>query len=144
MSTVSEAFRTIYQSHSWGGKSKSGPGSDPNSTRRYRRALARFMRKNRVRSVVDLGCGDWASSRLIDWSGIDYLGLDAVPEVVERNQRAFGRTGIRFEVAECRRPTHCQRPIWRSARKFFSTCQARRRTILKKLTSFRVGDSGER
>jgi SAM-dependent methyltransferase len=100
MSTVSEAFRTIYERHTWGGKSKSGPGSDPSSTRHYRRALARFMRKNRVRSVVDLGCGDWASSRLIDWSGIDYLGLDAVPEVVERNRRAFGRPGIRFEVAD--------------------------------------------
>jgi SAM-dependent methyltransferase len=100
MSTVSEAFRTIYERHSWGGKSKSGPGSDPNSTRHFRRALARFMREHKVRSVVDLGCGDWASSRLIDWSGIDYLGLDAVPEVVERNQRAFRRPGIRFAVAD--------------------------------------------
>ncbi len=100
MSTVTEAFRTIYERHSWGGISKSGPGSDPTSTAQYRRVLARFLREHNIRSVVDLGCGDWASSRLIDWSGIDYLGLDAVPEVVERNQRAFGRPGIRFEQAD--------------------------------------------
>jgi SAM-dependent methyltransferase len=100
MSAVSDVFRTIYRDHSWGGGSKSGPGSDPVSTRRYRHFLERFLRERRVRSVVDLGCGDWASSRLIDWSGTDYLGLDVVPEVIARNRREYGRSGIRFEVTD--------------------------------------------
>jgi SAM-dependent methyltransferase len=36
-----------------------------------------------VRSVLDVGCGDWQFSRLIDWSGLDrYLGIDLVDEVI--------------------------------------------------------------
>jgi SAM-dependent methyltransferase len=96
MTAIAEAFQTIYREHSWRGRSKSGPGSDPRSTAQYRRFLARFLKKNAVRSVVDLGCGDWASSQLIDWSGVDYLGLDVVPTVIEENQRKFGRPGVRF------------------------------------------------
>jgi SAM-dependent methyltransferase len=100
MSTAHKAFQSIYRDHSWGGASKSGPGSDPELTRRYRYFLGGFLRARNVRRVVDLGCGDWASSRLIDWSGIDYLGLDVVPEIIEQNQRKFARPGIRFAVTD--------------------------------------------
>jgi SAM-dependent methyltransferase len=99
--TTTEAFRSIYRNSTWAfGQSKSGPGSDPKPTRRFRRFLAGFLRQRDVRSVVDLGCGDWTSTRLIDWSGIDYLGLDVVPEVVQANRQRHARPGIRFDVAD--------------------------------------------
>ena len=47
---------------------------------------------------MDLGCGDWASSRLVDWSGIDYLGLDVVPVAIEHCRTHYRRPGVRFEV----------------------------------------------
>jgi SAM-dependent methyltransferase len=100
MTATTEAFRTIYCTHAWPGQSKSGAGSDPGLTRRYRRFLADFFRRRGIRSVVDLGCGDWTSTRLIDWSGIDYLGLDVVPEAVEDNRERYGRPGIRFAVMD--------------------------------------------
>jgi SAM-dependent methyltransferase len=94
------SFGKIYEQHSWKGDSKSGPGSDQSRTVQYRAALQHFMRAHQVKSVVDLGCGDWASSRLIDWSGIDYLGIDVVPDVIEANRRKFGAAGIRFETID--------------------------------------------
>jgi SAM-dependent methyltransferase len=100
MSTIGGIFEGIYKGHTWGGStSRSGPGSDPSATRKFRRFLERFLRDRNVKSVVDLGCGDWTSTRLINWSGVDYLGVDIVPDLVERNRKEFGRPGVRFAVS---------------------------------------------
>jgi 2-polyprenyl-3-methyl-5-hydroxy-6-metoxy-1,4-benzoquinol methylase len=62
--------------------------------------LQAFLRDNAVRSVVDVGCGDWQFSRLIDCSGLDYRGFDVVPAVIEAHRAAFGREGVRFDLLE--------------------------------------------
>lgn len=66
--------------------------------------LQRFLHDYEIRSVVDLGCGDWQFSRLIDWSGVDYLGLDVVEFVVDTNREQFATDSIRFEVATVGEP----------------------------------------
>lgn len=58
------------------------------------------MRRRHIRSVVDLGCGDWQFSRYIDWSDMTYVGVEVVPSVVERNQHEFGNSNIRFQIFE--------------------------------------------
>jgi SAM-dependent methyltransferase len=93
----SATFRGIYRDNEWG--YGSGVGSLPLNNVRYMEFVQGFMRRNAVSSVVDLGCGDWQFSQFIDWTGVDYTGLDVVPEVVERNRARFGREGVRFEVA---------------------------------------------
>ena len=45
--------------------------------------------------MLDIGCGDWQFSRHIDWTGIDYLGVD-VSAVVLANTKTFTRPGIAF------------------------------------------------
>ncbi len=97
------AFRAIYRSRDWKGQSSSGPGSDPVRTEAFRRFLGAFIRTHSVSSVVDIGCGDWASMRLVDWSSIDYLGRDVVPEVIAMNQEKYQRDSIRFEVLDATR-----------------------------------------
>lgn len=61
---------------------ESGSGSDPINALPYMMTLQTFLVKNNIKSVVDLGCGDWQFSRYIDWDGIDYTGIDCVPEVI--------------------------------------------------------------
>lgn len=90
------AFEAIYREDRW--SNGSGPGSHPDNTIEYRAVLARFMEANGIRTVTDLGCGDWQFSRWVDWSRVDYLGLDIVPGVVERNQAEHGRDGVRFAM----------------------------------------------
>ncbi len=91
-------FDEIYQTHFWG--NGSGSGSSPDATLPYREFLTRYLRDNRIRSVVDLGCGDWQFSRLIDWSGIRYHGFDAAKRVVLSNLEEFSNENVTFSVME--------------------------------------------
>jgi SAM-dependent methyltransferase len=91
-----EKFEQIYELDLWGGGS--GEGSFPVHTRGYVRFLEAFIRRNRIRSVVDLGCGDWQFSRFVNWHGARYDGFDIVPRVVERNQREFSSPDINFHL----------------------------------------------
>lgn len=95
-----QVFGHIYDSDHWEGGS--GVGSAPDATQPYRDVLAEILAASDVRSVVDVGCGDWQLGSLVDWSGVDYLGLDVVPEVVARNAARFGKQGVRFSVLDGR------------------------------------------
>jgi SAM-dependent methyltransferase len=92
---ASEIFQTIYGESQWG--HGSGPGSAPLNTIEYRAFLERFIQANGIKTVTDLGCGDWQFSHLIDWSGIEYLGLDLVPKVIDENTERFSAKNIRFQ-----------------------------------------------
>ena len=87
-------FDSIYASNAW--HAGSGIGSTEENTRQYRWFLQNFLRANNIKSVLDVGCGDWQHSRHIDWSGIEYLGID-VSAVVLAGTRNFTRPGITFE-----------------------------------------------
>jgi SAM-dependent methyltransferase len=89
-------FSRIYAENAWG--MGSGIGSMPEYTADYADLLQSFMEERGVRSVVDFGCGDWQFSRHLDWKGRDYLGVDVVEDVIERNRRQYGTESIRFEL----------------------------------------------
>jgi SAM-dependent methyltransferase len=96
------AFSYIYEKNLWG--QGSGLGSFPEFTQPYVAMLQRFLHDHDIRSVVDVGCGDWQFSRLIDWGGVDYLGLDLVEPLIEANRKAFATDSISFEVATVGEP----------------------------------------
>lgn len=76
----------------------SGVGSDEQFVGTYREHLVDFFAGLGTPGlrVVDLGCGDFRVSRPLATPGIDYVGVDVVPALVERNQRAYGKDGIEF------------------------------------------------
>jgi len=100
MESAKEEFTRIYREHVWGGTSKSGPGSDPEMLRAYSALLVDVLKQRQVRAVVDVGCGDWALGRTLDWSGVDYTGIDIVPDVVEHLNVSFGSNRIRFRCLD--------------------------------------------
>ena len=91
---ASQVFQTIYREQKWG--RGSGPGSTPTNTIEYRSFVERFIKSNSITTVTDLGCGDWQFSYLIDWSGIQYLGIDLVPELITENRKRFSAPNIQF------------------------------------------------
>jgi SAM-dependent methyltransferase len=91
-----DAFGRIYKDHEWGGTSKSGPGSDPELLHVYLDCVRSVLRRSAITSIVDVGCGDWAASRLIDWGTHTYTGIDVVPELVDDLNRRFGHDRITF------------------------------------------------
>jgi len=81
------AFTAVYERADWTGGS--GPGSGEAETGIWRPFLQRYLADCDVRSVLDLGCGDWQSTRLIDWSGTAYHGIDVVPAVIEADRARY-------------------------------------------------------
>jgi SAM-dependent methyltransferase len=90
-------FEAIYAEGGWNGMG-SGWGSTLEYNREYLKFLEAFIKFNRIESVVDYGCGDWTFSQHMNWHGADYLGLDCVPAVIERNQQRYQRGNVRFEL----------------------------------------------
>lgn len=97
---LNNPFSKIYSDHTWKGRSLSGPGSDAERTVKFRRLLEEFIRQRNIRSVVDLGCGDWSYSQLVDWGQAGYTGLDVVPTVIDQNIKQYARAGVSFLLAD--------------------------------------------
>lgn len=93
-------FTEIYDTGYWGrnseGKGFSGPGSTVENAAPYVSFLENFIYANDVKSVVDVGCGDWTFSQHIRWGDVQYTGYDIVKSVIEANQLKFASPTIKF------------------------------------------------
>jgi hypothetical protein len=93
-----QAFRHAYRTNLWSGpESRSGPGSGLEQTQVLRAALPELCRRRKIRSLLDVPCGDWCWMASVDLAGIEYTGGDLLEELVEENQRVFGGPGRRFQ-----------------------------------------------
>jgi SAM-dependent methyltransferase len=99
---IRRAFSDIYRNNVWG--RGSGAGSMPEYAQPYVVMLQRFLHDYEIKSVVDLGCGDWQFSRLIDWTDVNYLGLDVVDTVIDANTELFATDSIGFQIATTGEP----------------------------------------
>lgn len=71
---MKQDFEDIYKKNRWG--NGSGSGSRPTYCEKYLEWLDGFMSKNSIKSVSDVGCGDFQLYEWFDWTGIDYSGCD--------------------------------------------------------------------
>ena len=95
---MERTFRSIYSNRDW--FHGSGSGSLPENTEIYRAFVERFLRTHDIKTVLDLGCGDWQSTRLMDWDGLDYTGIDIVPSVIEASKERYENEHIHFVCAD--------------------------------------------
>jgi len=101
--SAKEVFSEIYQNNLWGGKDGeffSGLGSRFAPAERYVGVVVEFIKRNKITSVVDLGCGDFEIGRQIAPACASYIGVDVVPAVIENNQKKYGNKHIRFECLD--------------------------------------------
>jgi len=87
----------------WGGDPGtffSGPGSNEEAARPYAEFVKRFIAEQDVKSVVDLGCGDFRVGRLIATSGVSYTGVDVVAPLIAENTRLYAAPTVRFQCAD--------------------------------------------
>lgn len=89
-------FEEIYEQNEWG--HGSGEGSLVIHTKGYKTFLEGFLSRNHIKTVVEMGCGDWQFSRYIDWKGAKYVGYDVVPSVVQMNTSAFANENVDFKL----------------------------------------------
>lgn len=93
---ATQTFSKIYQVNAWG--HGSGLGSTVEYTKEYRIFLQNFLNTIGVKTVLDIGCGDWQSTKLIDWSKHQYIGVDCVESVINNNQKLYSKDNIQFKV----------------------------------------------
>ena len=94
---LQERFARIYSTNLWSDpESKSGVGSRLDSTRVLSAELPMALRQLEARALLDVPCGDFTWMEHVDLSGIEYIGGDIVPSIVEENQRLHARKSRRF------------------------------------------------
>ncbi len=67
-----------------------------------RRSLTTFLREYRIKSILDIPCGDWNWMKKMDLSGISYIGADVVPSLVEKNIYEHASMQVNFKWMDIR------------------------------------------
>lgn len=98
--SVEQTFTNYYNSGKWGvdenGKGISGSGSIVENAAPYMSFLENFVKANEIKTIIDIGCGDWLFSRHINWNNANYLGIDVVKRVIEKNNQQFANSKVSF------------------------------------------------
>ena len=81
-------------------ESLSGPGSFINNTKETVLLINETIKKYNIKSILDLGCGDWNWFKTIDIQGISYVGWDAHNDMIKSNNDKYGNKNIKFEVKD--------------------------------------------
>ncbi len=94
--SMREVFTEIYRHNLFGGTvSRSGTGSDFIQTAEIRRRLPALLKEIGAQTMLDIPCGDFHWMKEVDLE-VDYTGADVVVELMERNQKLYGRENRRF------------------------------------------------
>lgn len=98
-------FQRIYTNGGFGGTSESasGVGSTLDATLNVRAGLAALLHELNVRFLLDAPCGDFHWMQHVELRGIEYVGLDIVPEVVDEVRQRYGGDGRTFRCVDLRR-----------------------------------------
>ena len=97
-----EAFTKVYENNIWGDNNdpnyegSSGTGSDIKyNSKTYVPFLKHFIKKHKIKNVVDLGSGDFLVGLLIyDKMGVNYTGYDAYKTLVDYNNKKYEGYGM--------------------------------------------------
>jgi SAM-dependent methyltransferase len=101
--SLQQIFSDVYRNHNWGGDAddfSSGSGSDDALALRYTKEVQRFANENSVRSIVDLGCGDFRVGAGLDLQAVKYIGIDVVPQLIARNQSKYATENVTFKFLD--------------------------------------------
>lgn len=95
--TLEEKFTKVYKQNLFGGKlSRSGEGSNLEQTKIIREQLPVLLKKNNVKSLVDAPCGDWYWMRNIKIDIKEYIGIDIVEDLINKNNLNYANESIKF------------------------------------------------
>lgn len=105
----SQIFSKIYEHNHWGGlkgEFYSEPGSHSPLIAGYVKTVVTYILSNNIKSIVEIGCGDFNVARLVLHSldnakhEYSYIGYEVVKDLVDRNNGLFGTSSIKFEFKD--------------------------------------------
>ena len=100
-----ERFTEIYKNNEWGSQeSKSGSGSELQSTDTLRKELPLLCKKYQIKTILDIPCGDYNWMKFTKFnSDIKYIGADIVEKLIDNNRKKY--SDIEFKVLDITRDT---------------------------------------
>lgn len=83
-----------------GHESLCGPGSHKCNTRDTVKFINDSIKKYNIKSILDLGCGDWNWFNEIKLDDCTYIGWDCDDEMISNNTQLYGTDLIMFETKD--------------------------------------------
>lgn len=105
-----DAMQQVYEKNLWGSGTSdfySGEGSHkPEIVKPYVETLIAFLTSfEKPISVCDLGCGDFNVGKELVCYTKNYIAVDIVPELMERNSEKFKATNLEFHCLDIAKDT---------------------------------------
>jgi SAM-dependent methyltransferase len=98
---MEEIFTRMAATGAWGSaETPCGPGSTLEACKNILERLPDWLLAYKIRSIADLGCGDFHWMSRVDLSGVQYDGYDVVQFLMEKNAKKHARDNIRFHHAD--------------------------------------------
>jgi len=94
-------FTLIYEKNLWGDlQTISGPGSTFDVTKKIRTILPELFKTYKIKSMLDIPCGDFNWMQYVDLENINYIGADIVNELINNNSNKFSQEHRSFFVLD--------------------------------------------
>ncbi|PKO02587.1 MAG: hypothetical protein CVU43_07145 [Chloroflexi bacterium HGW-Chloroflexi-5] len=101
--SIENRFTRIYRKRYWkDSESASGPGSNLRNTEEIRKALPHIVKDLKIKSILDIPCGDYYWMKLLNLEVDYYIGADIVEDIINNNLLKFERQNIRFQKLDIR------------------------------------------
>lgn len=99
--SLGDTFTQIYHTNLWAGNdSLSGQGSGTDQTAEIAARLPALLKQYKIRTLLDLPCGDFNWMSRLDLDLDMYTGGDIVAEIIEKNQQFFLSQHRMFKVLD--------------------------------------------
>lgn len=99
--TNKQIFSNVYKKKYWGQTEDSnffsGEGTYVSHIDSYNEILVETINKHQIKSVCEIGCGDFeVSKKLLGSVNVDYVGIDVVPELIDHLDLEYGNESTKF------------------------------------------------
>lgn len=96
--SAKEVFTNIKDSNHWSSvESVSGDGSELNVTIDLRKGLEEIIKEKKIKSILDIPCGDFNWMKEVDLQSVSYIGGDIVSSLILKNKEQFSANKITFK-----------------------------------------------
>jgi hypothetical protein len=96
---MNDVFTDIYLKKEWQQiiGTFSGPGASLECSSSYLDFLQNFIKDNNIKSILDIGCGDFNLMQHLNFENLIYKGVDIVQFLVNENNKKYSKSNIKFE-----------------------------------------------
>jgi 2-polyprenyl-3-methyl-5-hydroxy-6-metoxy-1,4-benzoquinol methylase len=96
-------FEYIYAFNYWkGGKSlsKSGYGSELENTKQIIKSLNKFIKNYKIKTILDIPCGDFNWFQKMEFNNLNYTGADIVRAMIDSNNEKYCKKNVNFKLLD--------------------------------------------